>query len=50
MEYLIEQIFWYLLIAFVLGFAIGWFVSQQGSNKRIAELEARLDAVLPNRD
>ena len=44
MEYLIEQIFWYLLIAFVLGAVVGWFVSKQGANKKIAALEAMLAA------
>ena len=40
MDYLIEQIFVYLLVAFVLGFALGWFTCRQGMSKRIAELEA----------
>jgi predicted flap endonuclease-1-like 5' DNA nuclease len=44
MEYLIQQIFWLLLIAFVLGAIIGWFVCQQASNRKIAALEARLSA------
>jgi len=42
MEYLIQEIFSYLIIAFVLGAAIGWFVSQQGSKSRIAALESKL--------
>lgn len=42
MEYLIEQIFWYLLIAFIVGALVGYFVSQQGANKRIVALEAQL--------
>lgn len=41
MEYLIEQVFWYLLIAFVIGAVVGYFVSQQGANKRIAAIEAQ---------
>ena len=40
MDYLIEQIFVYLLVAFVLGIALGWIVCRQGMAKRIAELEA----------
>lgn len=44
MEYLISQIFWYLLVAFLLGTVVGWFVNRQGSNKKIAALEARLAA------
>jgi predicted flap endonuclease-1-like 5' DNA nuclease len=42
MEYLLQEIFWYLIIAFALGAAIGWFVSQQGSKSKIAALEAQL--------
>ncbi len=42
MEYLIQEIFSYLIIAFVLGAASGWFVSQQGSKSKIAALEAKL--------
>ena len=42
MEYLIQEIMLYLIIAFLLGAAIGWFVSQQGSKSRIAALEAKL--------
>jgi hypothetical protein len=42
MEYLIQEIFSYLIIAFALGTAIGWFVSQQGSKSKIAALEAKL--------
>ena len=42
MEYLIQEIFFYLIIAFVLGAAIGWFVSHQGSKSKIAALEAKL--------
>ena len=44
MEYLIQEIFVYLAIAFVLGAVVGWIVSNQGSNKRIAELEAQLSS------
>ncbi len=42
MEYLIQEILLYLIIAFVLGAAIGWFVSQQGSKSKITALEAQL--------
>jgi predicted flap endonuclease-1-like 5' DNA nuclease len=42
MEYLIQEILLYLIIACVLGAAIGWFVSQQGSKSKIAALEAQL--------
>ena len=44
MEYLIQQIFLYLLMAFLLGAAVGWFVGQQGSKKKFAALEAKLAA------
>ncbi len=27
MVYLVEQLFWYLLIAFVIGLAVGWVTS-----------------------
>ena len=42
MDYLVEQIFLYLLAGFLLGALTGWFVSRQASSKRIAELEAKL--------
>ena len=42
MDYLIEQILMYLLVAFVLGAVVGWLLSSQGSKKRIAALEAQL--------
>lgn len=42
MEYLIQEIFLYLVVAFVLGLAIGWLAGSQGGKKKIAELEARL--------
>jgi predicted flap endonuclease-1-like 5' DNA nuclease len=42
MEYLIQEIMLYLIFAFVLGAAIGWFVCHQGSKGRIAALEAKL--------
>ncbi len=56
MDYLLLQIFWFLLVAFLLGLAIGWFVSKRktavakadpSTARRIAELEeeiARLKA------
>ena len=44
MEYLIQEIFLYLIIAFVLGAAVAWYVSQQASKKKIAALEAQLSA------
>jgi hypothetical protein len=46
MEYLIQEIFSYLIIVFTLGAAIGWFVSQQGSKNKIAALEAKLLAAI----
>ena len=42
MDYLIEQIFLYMLVAFLLGGFVGWFLCRQGAIKKIAELEARL--------
>jgi predicted flap endonuclease-1-like 5' DNA nuclease len=42
MDYLMEQIFLYMLAAFVLGGFIGWFLCRVGASKKIAELEARL--------
>lgn len=42
MAYLIQEIFWYLLAAFVLGAIIGWLVGRRGAESRIAELEAKI--------
>jgi len=42
MEYLLQEIFIYLAIAFVLGAIIGWIVCNQGASKKIAALEAQL--------
>lgn len=42
MDYLIEQIFFYMLVAFLVGGFFGWFLCRQGATKKIAELEARL--------
>jgi len=42
MEYLIEQMFIYLLTAFALGLIVGWFICSQGMKKRIVALEAQL--------
>ena len=42
MDYLVEQIFWYLVAGFVLGAIIGWLIGKQAGSKRIAELEAQL--------
>ena len=42
MGYLLQEIFIYLAIAFVLGAIIGWIVCNQGANKKIAALEAQL--------
>jgi len=42
MDYLIEQIFLYMLVAFLVGGFVGWFLCRQGASKKIAELEARL--------
>jgi predicted flap endonuclease-1-like 5' DNA nuclease len=44
MDYLIEQIFWYMIAAFVTGAAVGWFVGLQAGNKKVAALQAKLDA------
>jgi hypothetical protein len=59
MDYLLMQIFWFLLIAFILGLLAGWFIGRgrvetvvqnvvqedPASARRIAELEAELAAV-----
>jgi predicted flap endonuclease-1-like 5' DNA nuclease len=42
MDYLIEQIFLYMLVAFLLGGFVGWFLCRLGASKKIAELEVRL--------
>ena len=42
MGYLLQEIFIYLAIAFVLGAIIGWIVCNQGASKKIAALEAQL--------
>ena len=47
MEYLIQEIFIYLVIAFVLGAVIGWIACNQGASKRIAALEAQLQGDKP---
>lgn len=40
MEYLIGQIFWYLVVAFLLGVLVGWLVCRQGFVKKMAALQA----------
>ena len=47
MEYLIQERFVYLVLAFVLGAVIGWVVCNQGASKRIAALEAQLSGNKP---
>jgi hypothetical protein len=49
MDYLLQQIFWFLLIAFVLGLLAGWLAfrgrsdaTDTSAQRRIAELEAEL--------
>ena len=59
MDYLLMQIFWFLLIAFILGLLAGWLIGRgrvetvvqedPAAARRIAELEAELAAVR-NRD
>lgn len=59
MDYLLMQIFWFLLIAFILGLLAGWLIGRgrvetvvqedPAAARRIAELEAELQA-LKNRD
>jgi hypothetical protein len=59
MDYLLMQIFWFLLIAFILGLLAGWLIGRgrvetvvqedPAAARRIAELEAEL-AALRNQD
>lgn len=42
MTYLIQEIFIYLLVAFVLGAIIGWLFAGQSAKSKIAELEAKI--------
>lgn len=52
MAYLIEQIFVYLLVAFVLGVIVGWILCSQGMKRRVSKLENQLaekDAQLAER-
>lgn len=42
MGYLIQEIFMYLLVAFVIGAVIGWVVCNQGNKNKLAALEAQL--------
>lgn len=44
MSYLISQIFWCLLLAFVLGFLIGWALRHFRCRREVEALEARLAA------
>lgn len=44
MSYLISQIFWCLLLAFVLGFLLGWLLRQGRCRREVEALEARLAA------
>jgi nucleotidyltransferase/DNA polymerase involved in DNA repair len=48
MAYLIQEIFWYLVVAFILGAIIGWLVGRQGAKSKIAELEARIAGLQSN--
>jgi predicted flap endonuclease-1-like 5' DNA nuclease len=47
MEYLIQEIFVYLLVAFVLGVVVGWIVCNQGSKSKLAALKAQLASDKP---
>ena len=49
MDYLLQQIFWFLLIAFIIGLLVGWLAFRGRSNdqdttaqRRIAELETEI--------
>lgn len=42
MSYLINQIFWCLLLAFLLGFLLGWLLRHLACKKALADLEARI--------
>ena len=42
MTYLIQEIFIYLLVAFVLGAIIGWLFAGQGAKSKVADLEAKV--------
>ena len=42
MAYLIQEIFIYLLIGFVLGAIIGWLIAGQGAKSKVADLEAKI--------
>jgi predicted flap endonuclease-1-like 5' DNA nuclease len=42
MAYLIQEIFIYLLVAFILGAIIGWVIAGQSAKSKVADLEARI--------
>lgn len=48
MEYLIQEILMYLLVAFVIGVVVGWIMGSQSGKTKIAALEGQL-AKLTNR-
>ena len=39
MDYLVQQISWYLVIAFLLGALIGWIIGNSVSTRKAAEAE-----------
>jgi predicted flap endonuclease-1-like 5' DNA nuclease len=41
MGYLLQQIFWYVLIAFLLGLLIGWWMARRAGTATIEDLERR---------
>lgn len=47
MSYLISQIFWCLLLAFALGFLLGWFLRHLSCRKAMEEMERRMAAAAP---
>ena len=42
MAYLIQEIFWYLAIAFVLGAVVAWLLCKQQFDKKLAALSASI--------
>jgi len=42
MAYLIQEIFWYLAIAFVLGALTAWLVCRQNCARKIAALKSNM--------
>jgi hypothetical protein len=47
MAYLVNQIFWCLLAAFVLGFLLGWVLRHLACQKALADLQTRLASSRP---